>query len=364
MNVHRKKVLFLIVISISFWAVLRGQNPQYSDNQILKVAVYDSPPFGYQNPNGTIDGLMVEIWEEIAAVQNYQYEYIMTDMDGLLSGIHERIYDVGIGAISITPNREQMVDFTQPVNPSGTGIAVASQSLRSSISTYYKPIVLSLMRLIVLLVIILLISGTLVWSVERKNNPQHFPKGITGLLEGLWWSAVTMATVGYGDKVPITPMGRIIAMFWMFIGIILLSIFTANTTAIFTTTKQESHIQTASDLRNVRVGAVSRSSGEEYLLREKISYQAYETIESAAEALISNELDALVSNVPVLKYLNHKGPYRKKLTIASHYLLKNNMGIAVQENSPLLETIDQTLLQVITEPKWQESVYNYFGDSE
>jgi voltage-gated potassium channel len=45
--------------------------------------------------------------------------------------------------------------------------------------------------------------------------------------EALWWSLVTVATVGYGDYVPITNGGRMTALFLMVIGIAMFGIFTS-----------------------------------------------------------------------------------------------------------------------------------------
>ncbi len=45
--------------------------------------------------------------------------------------------------------------------------------------------------------------------------------------DALWWSLVTVATVGYGDKYPITTGGRIVALFLMIVGIAMFGIFTS-----------------------------------------------------------------------------------------------------------------------------------------
>jgi voltage-gated potassium channel len=49
--------------------------------------------------------------------------------------------------------------------------------------------------------------------------------------EGLWWAFTTVTTVGYGDRYPITPEGRAVAIFLMVIGITLFSVLTANIAA-------------------------------------------------------------------------------------------------------------------------------------
>jgi voltage-gated potassium channel len=51
----------------------------------------------------------------------------------------------------------------------------------------------------------------------------------------LWWTIVTMTTVGYGDMAPVTPYGRILAIMIMFSGITLIAIVTGTISSIFTT---------------------------------------------------------------------------------------------------------------------------------
>lgn len=338
-------------------------NPTANNAPILKVGVYDMAPLASQKGDSTYHGLMIEIWEEIADQLKYQYIYENTDMDGLMEGLENGTYDVGLGAISITPNRALRVDFTQPVNPSGTGIAVARNSFRNNFRMYWRPILISLAELIGGLLLLLLLAGTIVWWAERKQTNVEPEKRLSNIEDGLWWAAVTMTTVGYGDKVPRSRLGRSLAIVWIFLSIILISLFTANASAIFSREKVVVPINSRADLQNVRVGAASFSSGEEYLKRENINYQSYNTIEAAIDALLNEEVDAVVYNIPVLKYLNNNHPtYLRKIAIAPNPLLRNNMGIALQKSSPLHEPIDQVLLKIIAESDWQDRVYSYFGE--
>jgi len=80
------------------------------------------------------------------------------------------------------------------------------------------------------------IFGALTFLLEHGHNPQFGQ-----LPDGLWWAFVTLTTVGYGDVVPITPGGRVIAVITMVIGIVVYSLVVANLTVFL---EQYSHNHT------------------------------------------------------------------------------------------------------------------------
>ena len=67
----------------------------------------------------------------------------------------------------------------------------------------------------------------LIWYLERSGNSGEFPQNyMDGIDDAIWWSFVTVTTVGYGDKCPRSMLGRVLGIIWMIIGVSLGSILT------------------------------------------------------------------------------------------------------------------------------------------
>jgi voltage-gated potassium channel len=82
----------------------------------------------------------------------------------------------------------------------------------------------------ILLLALLAAIGVVVF--EYSHNSQFKSVG-----DGLWWAMVTISTVGYGDKVPATSAGRLLAVILMFSGVALFSFFTASVSSLFVTSR-------------------------------------------------------------------------------------------------------------------------------
>ncbi len=92
---------------------------------------------------------------------------------------------------------------------------------------------------------LMLITSTFVYAAERGLNPEF-----GSYVDALWWSLVTVTTVGYGDMVPVTGVGRFAAVFLLVGGIALFGAVAANLAAVLTSHGRESDTQRL--LREVR----------------------------------------------------------------------------------------------------------------
>lgn len=126
--------------------------------------------------------------------------------------------------------------------------------------------------------LVMLVCGILEFHYENPAKGAN----ITSPQDGVWWAIVTMSTVGYGDKYPITNEGRTIAVVLMMLGPVFLGILYAGLTALFMKpTEEELAAQVENeDRRLARV--VEDTVNERFRqLSEKLD-RALQSIESKA----------------------------------------------------------------------------------
>ena len=214
----RTRIRVLLMACLCVWVASASAAP-------LTVAVKASPPFSFQNGDRW-DGVSVELWEQIAEQAGYEYRFRpYKTVSDMLAAVELGQADVAIGAISVTADRERRLDFTQPMYRGGLGIATRTEA-SGWMTTLQGLFSWKFFSAVLALGLVLLLVGLLVWLFERKKNPEQFGGSVgQGIGSGFWWSAVTMTTVGYGDKAPVSAAGRVIGLVWMFVSIITISGF-------------------------------------------------------------------------------------------------------------------------------------------
>ena len=81
-----------------------------------------------------------------------------------------------------------------------------------------------------------IVSGLviLVGTIVMYNIESQVPNSkIKTLLDALWWCVSAVTTVGYGDIVPVSVIGRTVAIFYMFFGISMIAILLSVITTTF-----------------------------------------------------------------------------------------------------------------------------------
>jgi ABC-type amino acid transport substrate-binding protein len=335
--------------------------PAGAEETMLKVAVYDVPPYGHVEADGTIDGVSVDLWRRAAQALGCEYRLIpVAEMEAILTGLEHKDYDAAIGAITITPGRLARVDFTYPAHRSG--VAAAFRKDRGPIAAFavYASVVTELSPLIAITGALLVAMGVAMWLVEKsKRKPMH-ESAVASWRDGVYWAVVTMTTVGYGDMTPKTTRGRAIAVLWMLASVALVSIL--STTLVSKMTAEQVVVRrplVEADLVGKRLAAVAHSSGAEFLDVRRLRYAPFSDLPSALTALADGETDAVVNSIGALQYAIANG-FTATIEPPQGVLAPAFMAIALPPGSALKKRLDAALVEITASPEWRRVEASYF----
>lgn len=331
--------------------------PAQTKRQLL-VATKESPPFAMQ-VNGTWTGLSIELWETVAAELGLEFRYEPMELVPMLERTAAGEVDLAVAALTITADRERELDFTHSFLASGLGIATRAQESNVVAALASRVFSAELMQALAALAVVLLVCGAAVWWFERRANPDQFGgPGMRGLGAGFWFSAVTMTTVGYGDKAPVSLGGRLVALVWMFASIIVISSYTAAIASALTVDRMSAAVRGPEDLPNVRIGTVNGSSSTGWLDDRGLLYRGYDRVEQAVKDLADEQIDAVVYDAPILQHSVRPQP---DLVVLPHVLRREQYAIALPPGSALRSPIDEKLLQVLESEDWGRLLTEYLG---
>ena len=122
----------------------------------------------------------------------------------------------------------------------------------------------------------------------------------------------------------------------------------------------ESGISGPDDLHNVRVVTVGGSATASYLDGSGISYRDVATAEEGLAELNAGRADAMVYDIPLLKYLIRES-YKGRLKILPGNFAPQNYAFGLTEGSPLTERINRAMLDVTSGTEWKRIVDSYLG---
>ncbi|MGH3573655.1 MAG: transporter substrate-binding domain-containing protein [Pseudonocardiaceae bacterium] len=326
----------------------------------IKVGIKPLDPFVTRNGD-QYHGFSIDLWNEIARRNSWQTSYVWHDtLPSLLTDAQTSTVDVGIAGITITKDREQMLDFSYPMFSAGLEVMTTPRGSSSNWTTELASFVIAgLGRYLLALVAALIIAGHLVWLATRRHTQLGYLAGV-GL--GIYKAAGLGLVGDYGVADPKRPLGRAAAVMWTIVGVSFVSVFTAALASQLTVQNIQSKITGVQDLGGAKVVTVSGSSAAAYLTAHAITFTGVPTINDAYRQLDSGGVDAIVFDAPVLQ--NHiKLTRNTNETMVGGIFTRENYGIALPTGSALRKKINETLLDITADGTYDELYSKYFEDT-
>jgi ABC-type amino acid transport substrate-binding protein len=356
----RAKAFIVLLAAALFCSTSQAQsaNPSLPNKELI-IATKESPPFVIKRPDGTFQGISIDLWRRIADRLHLRYRFSeQATIQELMAGTAKGSFDAAIAALTVTAARDRVVDFTQPFYSTGLGIAVPiSESRWQSISRALLSF--GFFQVVFALLGIATVVGSAIWLLERGKT-EHFPGGARGLGTGLWWSAIAMTQGGASQNAPATLAGRIVAVGWMIASIIVIAVFTAGITSTLTKRELQGAVNGVTDLRSVRVGAPTGTTSEVYLDHERINHRNFGTAREGLKALQAGTIDAFVYDKPLLTWLVLQDFYNT-LRVLEITFDNQNYAIALPKGSSLRQMLNPPLLEETESDWWQQTLFEYLG---
>ncbi len=348
--------LLLVVLAASGGA---AESP--SRERRLRVAVADVPPFAMMGEDGAWSGLSIELWRLIADELGLRWEAHPVPLPDIDRVLRDGQADLALGGIAVSAEGEEAHDYSLPYLTTGLGFvepAKRGPSWRVTARMLVESGLLSILAAIALAIVLI---GVLIALIERRRNSEQFGGSLPrGIATGVWWAAVTMTTVGYGDATPKTVSGRSVALVWMFVGVAAVAIFTATITSVLTVGSLHGSVANPSDLAHLRLAVTAGGPAADYLGDRHIGFAAHPSTEDALIALVDGQADATLAPVPALRYLVSRR-WQGVLRVSPIVLEPISYAIGIPDDSVMREPIDRALLRIVREERWRSIEHEYLG---
>jgi len=333
----------------------------------LRVVTRNLEPFSFEK-DGRRAGYAAELWEQLARETGLEYDLtVVNTAQEMIDALKAKSADVGVGAISVTAKREEVIDFSQPFYESGLQVLVSgsNSSFTDNIFLLLGNLFnLELIGAFLLLMVTMFIISHLVWRYEHKVNSDQWPENYkAGIWESFWWTLSTLLVGGADNKGPVGVGGRIVAIVWMLLSIVLVSLLTASFTTTLTINTLKGDINGPGDLPGRRVATVKGSTTETWLTSKGAKVVPLATPAECVVALKGGDVDAVVYDAPVLQYEAGK-LNDDKLQMVGPVFERQNYAFALQQDSTIRERLNQALLKLSEQGVGNDLRKKYFGDDQ
>jgi polar amino acid transport system substrate-binding protein len=338
---------------------LRAGSPAALPATEISVATRVLAPF-IMEEGEQFSGFSTDLWRAIAAQLGIKSRFnAYARLPDLLEGVRTGKDALGIAAISITSQREKTFEFSQPMFRAGLAIMVPSTSQRLDVTgVLFSP---EMLKVVGIFLLVLLIPAHLIWLLARGRDEglpisrSYFP----GIVDAIFWCAESMG--GAAQAHPKRTIARLVAIIWIYSGLVFIAYFTAYATTTLTMQSLKSDINGPKDLAGKPVAVVQGSTSAQFAAGIKARLVNFTDFQSAAAAMLGGKADAVLYDAPVILYYVKNEP---RALMAGSTFRPENYGIIFPIGSPLRRPVNEALLTLFENGTYESLYKKWFGEDE
>jgi len=181
-----------------------------------------------------------------------------------------------------------------------------------------------------------------VWRLEQHGSGSLV---IKTFLDGIWWAVVTIATVGYGDKVPVTLAGRLVGMILIAAGFILLSLFTGIIAAVLIEDRMKSSRGLKMIIANHHLVVCGWNTAAESMLKTMVEKEKTDLLIVLVGNYDVTFFEALISRFPSLNLRFVRGEPTEEETLKKASVYTASQVIILMDDSlPTANADDRSII--------------------
>uniref|UniRef100_A0A8B9K6S4 Glutamate receptor n=1 Tax=Astyanax mexicanus TaxID=7994 RepID=A0A8B9K6S4_ASTMX len=380
---------------LATWDSIRGMNGSLKENRVesgmqgvtVKVVTLLEEPFVMVAENilgqpKRYKGFSIDVLDALAKILGFKYEiYQVADgkygsqqpngsWNGMIGELIKKRADLAISAITITPERENVVDFSKRYLDYSVGILMSKSVEKLNIFSLLAPFDLAVWACIaaaipVVGVMIFLLRR--IQSVRSQNTPgPHQPASVTTSFQSAIWIVYGAFVQQGGESIMSSVALRIAMGSWWLFTLIVCSSYTANLAAYLTVSRMDNAVRTFQDLSkqaDLSYGTVKESAVYEYFkvkgtnpLEQDSTYaELWRTINKnqGQDNSVSTPADgirkvrsyAFLWDMAVVEYAALTDD-DCTLTVTGNSMSTKGYGLALQHGSPYRDLFSQKILEL------------------
>ncbi|XP_033217570.1 ionotropic receptor 25a isoform X2 [Belonocnema kinseyi] len=234
-------------------------------------------------------GYCIDLIKKLAQDMDFTYDLVIPkdgefgsklkngEWSGLVGDLATGETDIAVAALTMTSEREEVIDFVAPYfEQSGILIVMRKTERETSLFKF-----MTVLRLEVWLSIVgaLTLTGIMIWLLDKyspysaRNNKKLYPypcRKFT-LKESFWFALTSFTPQGGGEAPKALSSRTLVAAYWLFV-VLMLATFTANLAAFLTVERMQSPVQSLEQLaRQSRINytVLNNSSIHQYFINMK-----------------------------------------------------------------------------------------------
>lgn len=290
----------------------------------------------------------IDLWNRLSKDLNLKFRYNFVDsFSNVMPRLKQEEAHVSLGGITITANREKDADFV-PYMRSGAGILITKDvgfwiNFWLNVKFYVLQLPLKLYPFFIGWACYICFCALVMFFLE-KGNPDFNDKFSKGFPEARFFVHVVISSTGFGNQIPLSKWGRRVTVLLMYSGIAYMFPMITGKITSEISAKELSYITCKEDLRGKRVALKNGTVTAQSKTLHDIGIEPIfvKDVNNGILLLKDGTVDAVVHDKPALEYAAKDD---ENLSVVDELFDVQMYGIALQNNSPLREKINQKILE-------------------